>query len=123
LDWSEICDGFIHCLNGGIDEEHCWELEINECKENEYRCMDGQCISILSSSNEIIDVDCLDGSALDKLNAEDRSYCFDEQPTIECEDRRCSNSIVTGSCMYQRFTFLLQTWFSIKEKNTSDDCW
>ncbi len=29
LDWSEICDGHIDCLNNGIDEEHCWQLQIN----------------------------------------------------------------------------------------------
>jgi hypothetical protein len=30
LDWTEICDGKIDCLDGGYDEEHCWQLEINE---------------------------------------------------------------------------------------------
>jgi hypothetical protein len=28
----------------GIDEDHCEELEYNECEENEYRCEDGSCI-------------------------------------------------------------------------------
>lgn len=28
----------------GIDEDHCGELEYNECDENEYRCDDGSCI-------------------------------------------------------------------------------
>jgi hypothetical protein len=27
LDWSEICDGKIDCLDGGFDEEHCWLFE------------------------------------------------------------------------------------------------
>jgi hypothetical protein len=45
LDWSEICDGKIDCRDGGLDEEHCWQLEINECSDNEYRCANGQCIS------------------------------------------------------------------------------
>ncbi len=44
LDWSEICDGKVDCLDGNFDEEHCWQLEINQCKENEYRCLNGQCI-------------------------------------------------------------------------------
>ncbi|CAF4961142.1 unnamed protein product, partial [Rotaria sp. Silwood1] len=34
LDWSEICDGVIDCRNG-IDEESCWQFEINECEDNE----------------------------------------------------------------------------------------
>ena len=28
----------------GIDEDHCEELEYNECENNEYRCADGSCI-------------------------------------------------------------------------------
>ena len=44
LDWSEICDGIIDCYNG-IDEESCWQLDMNTCQMNEYRCLNGQCIS------------------------------------------------------------------------------
>ena len=40
LDWTEICDGTVHCLDDGRDEEHCWQLEISECGENEYECAD-----------------------------------------------------------------------------------
>jgi hypothetical protein len=35
LDWREVCDGKIDCLNGSQDEENCFELEINECDKNE----------------------------------------------------------------------------------------
>ena len=31
LDWREICDGRIDCLDGGLDELHCFDLEVNEC--------------------------------------------------------------------------------------------
>lgn len=31
------------CMDG-IDEDHCEDLEYNECEENEYRCEDGLCI-------------------------------------------------------------------------------
>ncbi|CAF3557059.1 unnamed protein product [Rotaria sp. Silwood1] len=44
LDWSEICDGQVDCLDDKFDEEYCWQLEINECNDNEYRCTNGQCI-------------------------------------------------------------------------------
>ena len=44
LDWSEICDGYIDCLNG-IDEEHCYQLGYEMCEENEYRCNNGECLS------------------------------------------------------------------------------
>lgn len=45
LDWREICNDRVDCLNGGIDENHCLELEINECNDNEYRCHKGLCIA------------------------------------------------------------------------------
>ncbi|CAF3392918.1 unnamed protein product [Rotaria sp. Silwood2] len=35
LDWSEVCNGQFDCLDGKFDEEHCWQLEINECNDNE----------------------------------------------------------------------------------------
>lgn len=38
LDWREICDGRIDCMNRGVDEKLCFQLEINECEENEFRC-------------------------------------------------------------------------------------
>ncbi|UJR19278.1 hypothetical protein I4U23_022407 [Adineta vaga] len=30
LDWSEICDGKIDCLDGSFDEEYCSQIEIND---------------------------------------------------------------------------------------------
>ena len=39
LDWSDICDGKVDCLDGGLDEKYCWQLEINQCQDNEYRCI------------------------------------------------------------------------------------
>ncbi|CAF4372149.1 unnamed protein product, partial [Rotaria magnacalcarata] len=44
LDWTEICNGYRDCIDSEIDEEHCWQLEYNECKDNEYQCKNGQCI-------------------------------------------------------------------------------
>jgi len=41
LDWREVCDGRIDCLNGGVDEALCFDLEVNGCDENEYRCHSG----------------------------------------------------------------------------------
>ncbi len=68
LDWSDICDGKIDCLDDASDEEHCWQLEINKCKDNEYRCINGQCIPQSFFPDDPADVDCIDGS--------DRTQCF-----------------------------------------------
>ena len=45
IGWINICDGIIQCIDG-IDEEYCWQLEINQCNENEYRCNNGQCLPL-----------------------------------------------------------------------------
>ncbi|CAF3364239.1 unnamed protein product [Rotaria sp. Silwood1] len=61
LDWSEICDGVIDCRNG-IDEESCWQFEINECEDNEVRCLNGQCISKTFFHDDPNGFECLDRS-------------------------------------------------------------
>ncbi|CAF1140302.1 unnamed protein product [Adineta ricciae] len=55
LDWREICDEKVDCLDGE-------ELEWNECNENEYRCHNGQCIPMEFAWESLSSVDCLDGS-------------------------------------------------------------
>ncbi|CAF1490982.1 unnamed protein product [Rotaria magnacalcarata] len=45
LDWREICDGKIDCLDGGEDEKYCLELFMNQCADNEYQCRDRMCIN------------------------------------------------------------------------------
>jgi len=56
LDWTDICNGQIDCLNNGIDEEHCWQLEMNVCQNDEYRCYDGLCVPkyFLRTANVVI---------------------------------------------------------------------
>ncbi|CAF2685168.1 unnamed protein product [Rotaria sp. Silwood2] len=41
INWREICDGRVDSINGKFDEEHYWQLEINECHSNENRCTNG----------------------------------------------------------------------------------
>jgi hypothetical protein len=62
LDWSEICDGKVDCLDGDFDEEHCWQLEINQCKDNEYRCINGQCIPQSFFRYDNGNLNCIDAS-------------------------------------------------------------
>ena len=61
IQWSDVCDGFVHCMNG-TDEEHCWQLEINECNENEFPCRNGLCIPWSFLTDTSYSYDCLDGS-------------------------------------------------------------
>ncbi|CAF3815544.1 unnamed protein product [Adineta steineri] len=113
LDWREICDGKIDCIgdNLGIDEEYCNELEINECKEDEYRCHNGaQCIPFEFFRDGQTSKDCLDGTdeaevfrqeGLWNNDIEQLSKCIDSI-LFACEERTCRQphlfSCGDGSC-------------------------
>ncbi|CAF4907208.1 unnamed protein product [Rotaria sp. Silwood1] len=129
LDWSEICDGKIDCLNGGHDEEYCWQLKINECNKNEYRCANGQCIPLTFFRDDHIIPDCLDGSDEILNNYYQRSYCNIAEPTIQCEDIICRihnhmyQTSLTSSCVKERTLLLLKALFSSKPNFVHDNCW
>ncbi|CAF4144877.1 unnamed protein product, partial [Adineta steineri] len=123
LDWTEICDGKVDCLDGEYDEEHCWELEFNECKPNEYRCNIGQCIPTEFVKDDIYNCDCIDES--DEIAKESiilESF-FPVEPAFGRDDTICRSTFVTSSCIYSRRLPLMQSMFSIKDNNVSDECW
>ncbi|CAF0794838.1 unnamed protein product [Adineta steineri] len=111
LDWREICDGKIDCIgdNLGIDEEYCNELEMNECKEDEYRCHNGaQCIPFEFFRDGRSSKDCLDGTdetegffVWGTFVSERAFECIDLM-IFACEERTCSQphtfSCGDGSC-------------------------
>ena len=129
LDWTEICDGQIHCLDGGEDEKHCWQLELNECEENEYRCNNGQCISKIFYRNGDAFVDCVDCSDEGIPQFEHEMNCQSTEPIFACEDIVCSiyrfsDSVsLSSSCVRQRNDLLTKALFSVKPSNLSDLCW
>jgi hypothetical protein len=68
LDWREICNGKIDCINGE-DEEWCDQLDMNICDSNEYRChYGGQCIPLSFLKDSKFSIDCLDGSDEQELS-------------------------------------------------------
>ncbi|CAF3948757.1 unnamed protein product, partial [Rotaria sp. Silwood1] len=128
LDWSEICDGKVDCLDGGLDEQNCWQLEINNCGPNEYRCVNGQCIPLAFLSDDAVTPDCLDESDEVKIIGNRLDQCDSAEPTIKCEDIKCSSRIQSKIkmpvlCVPQRANLLLQAMFSIKPDSVSDLCW
>ncbi|CAF0830570.1 unnamed protein product [Rotaria sordida] len=130
LDWSEICDGRIDCSNNAMDEENCWELEINECAENEHRCGNGQCIStIFLHNNDKNTFECLDQSDEIYKNRRPVSYRWNGEPTFGNEDVACpsrreyTSTIITSSCMATRKILLVKTIDSDTPKSLSDICW
>ncbi|CAF3762335.1 unnamed protein product [Adineta steineri] len=85
LDWRDICDRRVDCLDGS-DEFNCWQLEINECAENEYRCHNGQCIPEEFFQDVETDPDCLDRT--DEPRELHTSNC-DRDPAFRCEEQTC----------------------------------
>ncbi|CAF3517106.1 unnamed protein product, partial [Rotaria sp. Silwood2] len=132
LDWSEVCDGKIDCLDGGLDEKHCWKIEINECNEDEFRCLDGQCIPLAFLREVEFHYDCLDLSDDISFNLmlPSPEIKFSGEPTFGYEDVSCAKisnfhfKRISSSCVEKRDELLSQALFSIKPISiTSDECW
>ncbi|CAF1022911.1 unnamed protein product [Adineta steineri] len=84
LDWREICDGKVDCIGSGIDELHCFELEINECGTDEFRCHNGMCIPNAFYNDDGYNPDCLDGTDENRLYL--RSHNCYQYPGFRCEE-------------------------------------
>ena len=129
LDWSEICDGQVHCLDGGRDEEHCWQLEVMECEENEYQCANGQCIPFTLFRDHPAVPDCLDRTDELHFLKDSRDRCSKSEPTFGCEDVTCTHryalnaNLLTGSCVQKRHDLLMQAIFLNKPNDVRNDCW
>ena len=103
LDWADICDGSVHCLNDQIDEKYCWQMQINECNDDEYRCRNGQCISKRFFRDQEYMYECLDRS--DAFRERELTKTdLSRLPTIHSEDISCSErsdmsyTFFTSSC-------------------------
>jgi hypothetical protein len=80
LDWSEICDGKVDCIDG-VDEKDCWSLITNECKN-------GQCIPKIFLVDDLHSFECLDRSSKHLMPPTLLYYTY--LPTFEHEDIVCS---------------------------------
>ena len=86
LDWREVCDGRVDCLDGAEDEIPCYELESNECADNEFRCYNGLCIPQEFWKDGLGGTECLDRS--DELHNDHINSCF-QDPSFRCEEHSC----------------------------------
>lgn len=89
LDWRNICDGQIDCFANGIDEEYCWELEMNECTDNEHRCKDGHCIPKTFIEKGVLSFDCFHWSDPFDVTDSDLTGAALVEPIFMNEDSRC----------------------------------
>ena len=132
LDWREVCDGKVDCADGGSDEEHCFELEMNECEENEYRCQNGLCVAREFYRDDEANPECLDRT--DEGHVGYYRSCAGD-PSFRCEEHTCAihrwPAVVTpcgdGQCaIYENIcankrNILIMTFDSYAEKYGR--CW
>ncbi|CAF3923216.1 unnamed protein product [Adineta steineri] len=88
LDWREICNGYIDCIDNYFDELYCFQMEINQCELNEYRCHNGLCIpqEFIKENNPNYAF-CLDRSD-EYADLSYQNNCF-QQSTFRCEEHSC----------------------------------
>ena len=128
LDWSEICDGKVDCADGDRDEAECWRLEVNECEEDEYRCLNGQCIHRRFHFDETKLIECVDSSD-EGYGSHHGTNCDSNEPIMDCEDTVClhyqslSELPVANTCGHNRRRLFAETLFSVQPAHLSDACW
>ena len=127
LDWTEICDGYVDCLNEQIDEKDCFQMELQRCREDEYQCENGQCISKVFYRDGDQTFECLDQSDEGKQLRVFRTRLG--EPTFANEDIVCSDRLyrsevkATSSCVYRRQYLLEDLMLIDTPKHLSDICW
>lgn len=103
LDWREICDGKIDCANENIDEHLCYQLEANECAEDEYRCRNGLCIPASFVNDDVSSPDCLDRTDEPVIQTSlsdcfaDITFRYEEHTCQYPKERLCDY----GNCAHQ----------------------
>ena len=128
LHWTEICDGYIDCLNDGVDEKHCWELETNECAVDEYRCDNGQCIPKIFFHDDADSFECLDRS--DEIRHMHAPVIIENsEPTLSREDITCPRRLLastvrlTSSCVEGRDKLHQYALLSELPSTLTEKCW
>ncbi|CAF4345625.1 unnamed protein product [Rotaria sp. Silwood2] len=136
LDWREVCDEKLDCLNDGRDEIDCDQLDMNECKDDEFRCSNGFCIPKELFNDDSLNPDCIDSSDEKYDETEDylsvRQNCF-KDPTFRCEEPKCRNERILSCgngqcsmlfCRQDRDSILKDAKLSRNENlHISFECW
>lgn len=127
LDWREVCDGRIDCFNGA-DEVQCFDLEVNECNENEYRCHNGLCIpkDFLDDNtpqcldkSDIVDTFYLGSNAFPYVFYHEEHSCRAGHEQFSCGDGQCVADF--SACLSQRHLLLNKSIAT--QGNLFDACW
>ncbi|CAF1210266.1 unnamed protein product [Adineta ricciae] len=140
LDWREICNGISNCEYGEDEPEECFQLELNQCQSDEYRCQSGHCIP----KAFLVDFypDCMDHSdEMVPYKETDDLGCYQSfWPSLTCDmytcplgtfpcgDGECSSfPLNSPSCANGRDLFFHQQIYhsslALVNENFTLDCW
>ncbi|UJR12806.1 hypothetical protein I4U23_016979 [Adineta vaga] len=92
LDWTDVCNGKVDCLNGSFDEEYCSEVDINDPVYER----------------------------IETMYTDDRDYGI--LPSLLVEDAKCHNLVLTSSCVRGRQDRLFEATLSINDGSISSNC-
>ena len=132
LDWREICDEKVDCPDGGLDEEHCWQLENQEYLLDEDPLANRRCISEMFFRDESIIRTCVGQST---AYSKDTTHLYKDDrlvmdPTFGKEDLSCAKyhiqyglRFVRHDCLGFRNDILVRAIFSIRPQWLSNECW
>ncbi|CAF4997127.1 unnamed protein product, partial [Rotaria sp. Silwood1] len=123
LDWKEICDGQIDCMDNKIDEEHCLDIEIHVCNDNEFRCANGQCIPISFVHDDGDISDCADRSDESRKQIKLGIQFQNKPPLFQNEEQKSISTPLGNIDLPRRSSFLFAAIFSAKDNSTSNQCW
>ena len=127
LQWREICDGEVQCVDTGIDEKDCWQFEINECQADEYRCRNGQCIPKIFFQNAPSSTpNCLDGTdefTDGRLPMKiPRGMCPRlYMPSFICEDITCEHLPFAKFCLHDPINVIINAFSSNTNTNSNSN--
>ena len=127
LDWSDICNGEIDCLNDRADEENCWQIRMNECGADEFQCDSGECISKVFFKDDPRALECIDRSdefrtqlTVSKMVAGEPIFYFED---VRCPKEVQNEMLFRGPCSTRRDNLNTQALFSNKPRFVRDECW
>ena len=124
LDWREICDGKIDCIDSGLDEDHCWKLEINECSTNEFRCRNGQCIPKSFAHDHLDNPNCIDWSdePSSPIDSPLQTCFYMYWPSFRCEEISIANFELLFHRSPERADLSIQRMYSNNDSSLSSNC-
>ncbi|XP_012532761.2 vitellogenin receptor [Monomorium pharaonis] len=91
---EQVCDGIMHCPNGEDETKNC--AERGRCKENQFMCKNGDCISLKDHCNSHYD-------------------CIDQSDEDNCEKSKCNSD--EFQCLFSKTCIP-----NIKRCNVHFDC-